>query len=80
MVVHYFSRFLKIAVLKSKTSAKITKVIHPIFARFEVPYSLRTDNGPQFGLEEFETFLQTQGVKHRKATPLCSQANGEVER
>ena len=44
------------------------------------PYSLRTDNGPQFVSEEFETFLQTQGVEHRKTIPLCPQANGEVER
>ena len=80
VVVDYFSRFLEVSVLKSTTSAKIIEAIHPIFARFGVPYSLRIDNGPHFVLEEFETFLQTQGVEHRKTTPLWSQANGEVER
>ena len=79
MVVDYFSRFLEVAVLKSTTSAKIIQAIHPIFARFGVPYSLQTDNGPQFGSEEFETFLQTQGVERRKTTPLWPQANGQVE-
>ena len=80
VVEDYFSRFLEVAVLKSTTSAKIIEAIHPLFARFGVPYSLRTDNGPQFVSEEFETFLQTQGVEHWKTTPLWSQANGEVGR
>ena len=80
VVVDYFSRFLEVAVLKSTTSAKIIGAIRPIFARFGVPYSLRTDNGPQFVSVEFETFLPAQGVEHRKTTPLWPEANGQVER
>ena len=30
--------------------------------------------------EEFENFLATHGIKHRKSPPLWPQANGEVER
>ena len=51
-----------------------------MFSRFGVPFSLRTDNGPQFVSEEFESFLQANGVEHRRMTPLWPQANGEVER
>ena len=79
VVVDYFSRFLEVAILKSTTSAKIIESIHPIFAWFGVPHSLWTDNGPQFVSEEFETFLQPQGVEHQKTTPMWPQANGEVE-
>ena len=69
------------AILKSTTSAKIIEAISPMFSRFGVPFSLRTDNGSQFVSEEFETFLRTShGVGHRKTTPLWPQANGEVER
>ncbi|PFX23985.1 Retrovirus-related Pol polyprotein from transposon 17.6 [Stylophora pistillata] len=39
-----------------------------------------TDNGPQFVYEEFQAFLRTNGMEHRKTTPLWPQANGEVER
>lgn len=50
-------------------------------ALFGDPYSLRTDNGPQFArLEDFETFLRSQGVEQRRKTPTWTQANGEVER
>ena len=69
VVVDYFSRFLEVAILKSTTSAKIIEAISPMFARFGVPFSLRTDNGPQFVSEEFETFLRSHGVEHRRTTP-----------
>ena len=80
VVVDYYSRFLEVAILKSTTSVKIIEAITPMFARFGVPFSLRTDNGPQFVSEEFESFLQVHGVEHRRTTPLWPQANGEVER
>ena len=51
-----------------------------MFARFGVAFSLRTDNGPQFVSEEFETFLRSHGVEHQRTTPLWPQANGAVER
>ena len=80
VVVDYYSRFLEVAILKSTTSAKIIEAIAPMFARFGVPFSLRTDNGPQFVSEEFESFLQAHGVAHRRTMPLWPQANSEVER
>ena len=82
VVVDYYSRFLEVAILQSTTSAKIieAEAIAPMFARFGVPFSLRTDNGPQFVSEEFESFLQAHGVTHRRTTPLWPQTNGEVER
>ena len=80
VVVDYYSRFLEVAFFKSTTSAKIIEAIAPMFVRFGVPFSLRTDNGPQFVSEEFESFLQAHGVVHRRITPLWLQANGEVKR
>ena len=60
--VDYYSRFLEVTILKSTTSAKIVDAITPMFAIFGVPFSLRTDNGPQFVSEEFESFLQANEV------------------
>ena len=79
MVVDFYGRFLEVAILKSTTSAKIIEAITLMFARFGVPFSLRTDNGPQFVSEEFESFLQAHGVEHRRTSPLWPQANGEFE-
>lgn len=80
VVVDYYSRFYEVVVLKSTTSDKIISAMTKIFARFGVPHSLRTDNGPQFVSTEFSNFLEEQGIEHRRTTPLWPQANGEVER
>ena len=60
----------EVAILKSTTSAKIIEANPPIFARIGVPFSQRTDNGPQFVSEEFETFLCSHGVENRRTAPL----------
>ena len=60
MVVDYYSRFLEVAILKSITSAKVIEALIPMFARFGLPFSLGTDNGPQFVSEEFETFFTNE--------------------
>ena len=57
VVVDYYSRFCEVAILKKTTRADVIKAISPMFARFGIPYSLRTDNGPQFVSDEFEKFL-----------------------
>ena len=80
VVIDYYSRFLEVAILKSTTSAKVIEALAPMFARFGFPFSLRTNNGPEFVSEEFEAYLRANGIEHRKTTPLWPQANGEVER
>ena len=66
--------------MKSITSSKVIELFAPTFARFGFPFSLRTNNGPQFVSEEFEPFLRTNGIEHRKMTLLWPQANREEER
>ena len=80
VVVDYYSRFYEVAILRKTTSADVIKAISPMFSRFGIRHSMRTDNGPQFVSDEFEKFLAANGVDHRKTTPLWPQANGEVER
>ena len=45
----------------------------------DCPHSLKSDNGPQFLSDEFQTFLQESGIEHRASPPLWPHANGEVE-
>lgn len=56
------------------------EALTPVFTRYGYPFSLKSDNAPQFVSKEFENFLATHGIQPRKSPPLCSQANGEVER
>lgn len=80
VVVDYFSRYYEVVVMRSTTTPKIVEALTGIFSRFGYPYSLKTDNGPQFVSKEFEEFLHECGIEHRRSPPLWPQANGEVER
>ena len=80
VVVDYYSRFFEVVVMRTTTSQKMIEALTPIFTRYGYPFSLKSDNAPQFVSEEFEAFLTDHGIEHRKSPPLWPQANGEVER
>ena len=80
VAVDYFSRYYEVVIMHSTTSSRIINALTPIFSRYGYPFSLKSDNGSQFVSAEFETFLESHGVEHRKSPPLWPQANGEVER
>ncbi|XP_068669993.1 uncharacterized protein [Montipora capricornis] len=65
--------------MRSTTSKKVMDVLTQIFSRYGYPFTLKSDNGPQFCCEECKTFLSDHGVEHR-TSPLWPHANGHVER
>ena len=70
MVVDYFSRFFEENIMRSTTSQMI-EALTPIFRRgMDIQLSLKSDNAPQFVSEEFENFVATHGIQHRKSPPL----------
>ena len=79
VVVDYYSRYYEVVIMYSTTTEKIVDALSSIFARFSFPYSLKSDNVPQFLSEDFQTFLQESGIEHRTSPPLWPQANSEVE-
>ena len=78
--VDYFSRFFETFILKNTGTTKIIQCLEETFARYGIPETLRSDNGPQFCSAEFESFLEENGIVHETSTPFWPQANGEVER
>lgn len=74
------TRWPEVVILRSTTSAAIIGHLRKIFAVHGLPEKVVTDNGANLVSEEFETFLGTHGIKHRKVTPYWPQANAEVER
>ena len=80
VVVDYYSRFIKVKIMRSIQSEKVVAVLDEMFARYGLPKSLRTDNGPQLIAAEFMDYLEERNIKHRRITPFWPQANGEVER
>ena len=80
VVVDYYSRYYKVAVVRTITSEKTIECLETIFARHGLPEVLVSDNGPNLVSEKFEAFLKENGIKHRRVTTRWAQANGEVER
>ena len=48
-------------------------------SRNGIPDVVKTDNGPPFNGNEFQTFSKDFGFRHRKITPLWQEANREAE-
>ena len=80
LVVDYFSRYPEIARLSSTTSATVIKSLQSIFARHGIPEVVRSDNGPQYSSQEFQTFAKSYGFQLITSSPRYAQSNGQAER
>lgn len=56
----------------------ITK-LKPHFARYGIPDTVMSDNGPQFISDEFRRFGKSWGFEHITSSPHHSRSNGKVE-
>ena len=74
------TRWPEVAILRSTTSAAIIGHLQKRFAVHGLPEKVVTDNGANLVSEEFEDYLATHGIQHRKVTPYWPQANAGVER
>ena len=79
VAVDYYSRWMEAILLKKTDTHHVVKSVEAIFRTHGLPESLRSDNGPQFASEQFETFLKYLGIQHKKGVPYWPQSNGEVE-
>ena len=79
VVCDYFSNFIEVESLQTTTTRAVCKVLKIMFARYGVPVTLVTDNGPQFSSAEFATFAQVWGFEHATSSPHYPQSNGKAE-
>ncbi|VDI09095.1 Hypothetical predicted protein [Mytilus galloprovincialis] len=59
-----------------------TTVIHKLraqFARYGIPDTCFSDNGPQFNCVEFRNFAKEWDFSHETSSPYYPQSNGKVE-
>lgn len=78
VVIDYFSRYYEIDITKDTSSEKMIDSLENMFLRHGLPFSVRSDNGPQFTWRTFQQYLKDIDVKHVRNTPLYPAANGEV--
>lgn len=66
--------------MPSTTTTATIAVLRKLFATYDLPMQVVTDNGPLFISDEFATFLKGNGVKHVTSAPYHPATNGLAER
>ena len=80
LLVDAQSKWPEVVPMQSATATKTFECLRTIFARHGLPEQLVSDNGPQFISEQFQDFLQGNGIQHIRSTPYHPSTNGLVER
>ncbi|KAG8196622.1 hypothetical protein JTE90_014179 [Oedothorax gibbosus] len=80
VIVDAHSKWLEVYPMKSTTTFKTIESLRDCFARSGLPVTLVSDNGPQFTSHEFETFMNSNGIKHKTTAPFKPSSNGQAER
>ncbi len=79
VVIDYYSKYIELCYLPSKTTSTVVGKLSAIIARWGVPDLLRTDNGPEFASQEFRDFSRRYGFNHVTSSPRYPQSNGMAE-
>ena len=80
LLVDARSKWPEVVPMQSTTATKTVECLRTIFARHGLPEQLVSDNGPQFVSEQFQDFLQGNGIQHIRSAPYHPSTNGLVER
>ena len=80
ILIDAHSKWVEAFPTNSSTSAVVIDRLRTVFTQFGLPEMVVTDNGTCFVSDEFEQFLQLNGVKHTTSAPYHPSSNGLAER
>ena len=80
VAVDVYFKWPEVFMMQSTTVNKTTDCLRSLFCRYGYLELIMSDNGPQFTLEEFTTFLRACGVKHIRNAQYHPATNGLAER
>ena len=75
VITDEYSRYPVVEILTNISAEKVIPVVDRVFSTFGFPTMLKTDNGSPFQSNLWKECMNSCGIKHRKITPLCPQAN-----
>ena len=80
IVIDSHSKWIEVFPLSVASAQTTIQKFRQLFARFGIPYSIVSDNGPQFVASEFESFCRSNGIQHTRVAPYHPSSNGLAER
>ena len=79
IMVDTHSKWIEAFPITSTTATKTIQILRT-FARYGIPESIVSDNGPQFISSEFQQFCKTNGIRHIFVAACHPKSNGLAER
>lgn len=80
ILVDAYSKWPEIFVTTSVTAKNFINICREIFARFGLPRTLASDNGPAFISEDLTEFLKVNGISQKFLAPYHPATNVQAER
>ena len=80
VVIDAHSKWIEVATMSTATSLTTIQQLCQMFARFGLPETIVSDNGPQFTSSEFAEFYRSNGIRHILVAPYHPASNGLAER
>ncbi len=80
VVIDAHSKWLEVVPMGVCTATYTVQALRTIFARFGVPESIVSDNGPQFVAADFQAFCTANGIHQIRVAPYHPSSNGMTER
>ena len=80
IIADYNTKFFEISELPDTLATTVVSHTKNVFARFGIPKSVVSDNGPQFTSQEYKLFSQQWDFIHHTSSPEYPQSNGFIER
>ena len=78
VMVDRFSYYIWVRLLNSTTTAAVLKVLTTYFVELGYPFTILSDNGPQFR-SEFKEYCTINGIVHLTSSPYNPRSNGLAE-
>ena len=80
VIVDAGSGWIEVFPAGKRTSETVKKYLSQIFARFEIPKTLLSDNGPEFVSGDLKPWCESLGIKKMESPVYHPRANGVAER
>lgn len=80
ILVDYFSGFIEVACLRDMSSSSVISILKENFARYGIPDTVISDNGPQFSCQSFKKFANEWSFNHITSSPYYAQSKRKSER